>query len=89
MVAEVVLSMMGNRSDRRFPNLICTKALEAVSADQAKARAFPSGPGALSMLPTKAGYMAATDYTHSRQTPFRSGLGPYMVQKIGQATAAV
>ena len=30
MVAEVVLSMMGNRSDRRFPNLFCAWALEAV-----------------------------------------------------------
>jgi len=47
MVVEVVSSMMGDRSDRRFPNLICTKALEAVSADQTKARGFPSGPGAV------------------------------------------
>jgi len=34
MVAEVVLSMMGHRSDRRFPNLCCPwapeGALEAV-----------------------------------------------------------
>ena len=30
MVAEVVLSVMGNRSDRRFPNLSCRWALEAV-----------------------------------------------------------
>jgi hypothetical protein len=30
MVAEVVLSVMGNRSDRRFTNLCCPLALEAV-----------------------------------------------------------
>jgi hypothetical protein len=29
MVAEVVLSVMGNRSDRRFPNLSCAWAFEA------------------------------------------------------------
>jgi len=29
---------------------------------------------------TKAGYIAATDYTNPRQPPLRSGLGPYMVQ---------
>jgi hypothetical protein len=28
---------------------------------------------------TKAGYITATEYTHTRQAPFRSGLGPYMV----------
>jgi hypothetical protein len=33
LVAEVVLSVMGNRSDRRLPNLSCAWALEVVQTD--------------------------------------------------------
>jgi len=33
LVAEVVLSVMGNRSDRRLPNLSCAWALEVVETE--------------------------------------------------------
>ena len=43
MVAEVVLSVMGNRSDRRFPNLSCAWALEAVEVTRRKRADFHQG----------------------------------------------
>jgi hypothetical protein len=46
MVAEVVLSVMGNRSDRRFVNLSNFSGPRGVEPNQDKARRFPSGPGA-------------------------------------------
>lgn len=76
--------MMGNRLDRRLPNLICTKALEAAELIRPRRAHFHQGRGCLSRLSHKAEYMAATDYTQTHKTPFRPGLGPYMVQKIGQ-----
>jgi len=44
MVAEVVLSVMGNRSDRRFPNLCCAWALEAVELTRRRRADFHQGP---------------------------------------------
>ena len=63
MVAEVVLSMMGNRSDRRFPNLSCAWALEAVWLTRRRRANFHQGPERKSKLLTEAEYMAATDST--------------------------
>jgi len=60
MVAEVVLSMMGNRSDRRFPNLSCPLALEAAQLTRRKRANFHQGPEPKSKLLTEAEYMAAT-----------------------------
>ena len=63
MVAEVVLSMMGNRSDRRFPNLCCPLALEAVQLTRRRRADLHQGPERNSKLLTKAEYMAATGFT--------------------------
>ena len=43
MVAEVVLSVMGNRSDRRFPNLSCRWALEAADVTRRRRADFHQG----------------------------------------------
>jgi hypothetical protein len=63
LVAEVVLSVMGNRSDRRLPNLSCACALEI----------FPSGPGASIKLLTEAHIWLQTVSPSTRQTPFARG----------------
>ena len=44
MVAEVVLSVMGNRSDRRFANLSNPRALEAVAPIRTRRADFHQGP---------------------------------------------
>jgi hypothetical protein len=70
------LSMMGNRSDRRFPNLSCPWALEAVWLTRRRRRGFPSVPGAQSQAPyTEAEYMAATgvDLIAASALPLRAG----------------
>jgi hypothetical protein len=86
MVAEVVSSMTGDRSDRRFANLICTKALEAAQLIRRKRAELHQGQERSQNLLTKAEYMTATACTSSRQMAIRPGLGPYKVQKIGQTT---
>ena len=63
MVAEVVLSVMGNRSDRRFPNLSCRWALEAVEVTRKKRAHFHQGPERTTKLHTEAEHMAAPDFT--------------------------
>src|ERR1039458_8240769 len=77
MVAEVVLSVMGNRSDRRFPNLSCAWALEAAEVTRRKRAHFHQGPERTTKLHTEAEYMAATGFTIHPTIVFRSGLGPY------------
>jgi hypothetical protein len=62
MVAEVLLSMMGNRSDRRFPNLCCPLALEAVWLTRRRRADLHRGPERSSKLLTEAEYMAATGF---------------------------
>jgi len=76
MVAEVVSSMMGYQSDRRLPNLLCTKAFEAVQLIRRGRADFHQGQEHLRLLHLKAECMAATDYYPSRQTTIGSGLGP-------------
>src|ERR1700693_4171998 len=44
MGAEVVLSVMGNRSDRRFANLSNSRALEAVEPIRTRRADFHQGP---------------------------------------------
>ena len=61
LVAEVVLSVMGNRSDRRLSNLIEPWALRGRGSDQEKVCGFPSRPG-VSKLLTEAEYMTATGF---------------------------
>jgi hypothetical protein len=77
MVAEVVLSVMGNRSDRRFPNLSCPWALEAVEMTRRRRADFHQGPERTMKLLKQAEYMAATGFTLHQTIAFRSGLGPY------------
>jgi hypothetical protein len=73
MVAEVVLSVMGNRSDRRFLNLSCPWALEAAEVARRKRAHFHQGPERTTKLHTEAEYMAATGFTLIRQTTFARG----------------
>jgi hypothetical protein len=73
MVAEVVLSVMGNRSDRRFPNLSCAWALEAVEVTRRKRADFHQGQERTMMLLKQAEYMAATASPSTRQSPFARG----------------
>ena len=74
MVAELVLSMMGNRSDRRFPNLSCAWALEAAEMTRRRRADFHQGLERRSKLPTEAEYMAATGFTpKSDKRPFARG----------------
>ena len=80
MVAEVVLSVMGNRSDRRFPNLSCPWALEAVELTRRRRADFHQGPERNMKLLKEAEYMAATGFTLHPTIAFRSGLGPYKAQ---------
>ena len=76
MVAEVVLSVMGNRSDRRFPNLSCAWAFEAAEVTRRKRANFHQGQERTMKLPKQAEYMAATGFTLNQAIAFRSGLGP-------------
>ena len=80
MVAEVVLSVMGNRSDRRFPNLSCPWALEAVELTRRRRADFHQGQERTTKLLKQAEYMDATGFTLHPTVAFRSGLGPYMAQ---------
>ena len=80
MVAEVVLSVMGNRSDRRFPNLSCAWALEAVELTRRRRAHFHQGSERTMQLLKQAEYMAATGFTLHQPIAFRSGLGPYKRQ---------
>jgi len=70
MVAEVVLSVMGNRSDRRFPNLSCPWALEAVWLTRRRRADFHQGQERTMKLLKQAEYMAATGFNLIRQTTF-------------------
>ena len=80
MVAEVVLSVMDNRSDRRFPNLSCPWALEAAEVTRRRRADFHQGPERKMKLLKQAEYMAATGFTFHPTIAFRSGLGPYKAQ---------
>ncbi len=80
MVAEVVLSVMGNRSDRRFSNLSCAWALEAAEVTRRKRADFHQGQEHHIKLLKQAEYMAATASPSTKAIVFRSGLGPYMAQ---------
>jgi hypothetical protein len=82
MVAEVVLSVMSNRSDRRFPNLSCPWALEAAEVTRRKRAHFHQGPERTTKLHTEAEYMAATGFTIHPTIVFRSGLGPYKGHEV-------
>src|ERR1035437_6149472 len=82
MVAEVVLSVMGNRSDRRFPNLSCPWALEAAEVTRRRRADFHQGPERKMKLLKQAEYMAATGFTFHPTIAFRSGLGPYKGQVL-------
>src|ERR1039457_6638874 len=89
MVAEVVLSVMGNRSDRRFPNLSCPWALEAVWLTRRRRADFHQGPERKMKLLKQAEYMAATGFTFHPTIAFRSGLGPYKAQGSDLAVICV
>jgi len=80
MVAEVVLSVMGNRSDRRFSNLSCAWALEAAEVTRRKRADFHQGQEHHIKLLKQAEYMAATASPSTKAIVFRSGLGPYKAQ---------
>ncbi len=78
MVAEVVLSVMVNRSDRRIPNLPCAWALEAVELTRRRHADFHQGQERTTKLLKQAEYMAATGFTFHPANCFRLGLSPYM-----------
>ena len=75
MVAEVVWSVMGYRSDRRFPNLSCRWALEAAEMTRRRRADFHQGPERRSKLPTEAEYMAATGFTLNLTNALSLGAG--------------
>ena len=75
MVAEVVLSVMGNRSDRRFPNLPCPWALEAAQLTRRRRADFHQGPERKMKLLKEAEYMAATGFTLIPANGFALGAG--------------
>jgi hypothetical protein len=62
MVAEVVASVMGNRSDRRLANLSNSQALEAGGTDQARRADFHQDPEGQTKLLTEAEYTTATRF---------------------------
>ena len=65
--------MMGNRSDRRFPNLSCPWALEAAEVTRRRRADFHQGPERKMKLLKQAEYMAATASPPTRQSPFARG----------------
>jgi hypothetical protein len=77
MVAEVVLSVMGTRSDRRFLNLSSPWALAAAEVTRRKRVDFHQAPERQIKLPKEAEYMAATGFSSHPTIAFRSGLDPY------------
>jgi len=83
MVAEVVLSVMGNRSDRRFPNLSCRWALEAVWLTRRRRANFHQGQERTMKLLKQAEYMAATGFNLIRQTTFARGWVHIGTMKLG------
>src|ERR1019366_6771281 len=72
----VVLAQEGRqpqRSDRRFPNLSCPWALEAVWLTRRRRADFHQGPERTMKLLKQAEYMAATASPPTRQSPFARG----------------
>ena len=55
--------MMGNRSERRFPNLSCRWALEAAEMTKRRRADFHQGPERQMKLPKEPEYMAAIGFT--------------------------
>src|ERR1019366_4941808 len=72
----VVLAQEGRqpqRSDRRFPNLSCPWALEAVCLTRRRRADFHQGQERTMKLLRQAEYMAATASPPTRQSPFARG----------------
>jgi len=69
MVAEVVSSLMGYRSDRRFANLLCTKALEAAQLIRPRRADFHQGQEHLRKLRFKARLFEAGHVAVLEQNP--------------------
>jgi len=67
--------MTGNRSDRRFPNLSCDLALEAVEVTRRRRADFHQGPEHRSQLPTEAEDIAATGFTLNLTNALSLGAG--------------
>ena len=90
MVAEVVLSVMGNRSDRRFANLSNSRALEAVDPIRTRRADFHQGPEHSNKAPYRG---RIYDCNRLRLTPTNGlALGPgsiYGVRWIGAETGLV
>ncbi len=70
MVAEVVLSVMGNRSDRRLANLSNSRALEAVVPIRTRCADFHQGPERQTKLLTEAEYTTATGFAFTPANGF-------------------
>jgi hypothetical protein len=75
MVAEVVLSVMGNRSDRRLANLSNWWALEAVEPIRTRRADFHQGPEHQTQLLIEAGYTTATGFAFTPTNGFALGAG--------------
>jgi hypothetical protein len=79
------MTLMVNRSDRRFPTLSCPWALEAVEMTRRKRADFHQGPERKMRLHKEAEYMAATGFTLIPANAFRSGRGSYKGQVLSCA----
>ena len=75
LVAEVVLSVMGNRSDRRFANLSNSRALEAVEPIRTRRADFHQGPERRTELLIEAGYTIATGSAFTPANNLARGAG--------------
>jgi hypothetical protein len=67
--------VMGNRSDRRFPNLSCPLALEDAQLTRRRRADFHQGPERKMKLLKEAEYMAATGFTPTPANRFALGAG--------------
>ena len=73
------MTLMANRSDRRFQTLSPSMAREAARLIGNEARGNPSRPG-LHLEPNEqAGYMTATEFQIASAITLARGRGPYML----------
>jgi hypothetical protein len=75
VVAEVVSSVMGNRSGRRLPNLPNALALEAVLRIRRKRADLHHGPEDQTKHLTEAEYTSATGFPLKPSSDFTLGAG--------------
>ena len=72
------MTLMANRSDRRFATLSPAMAREAARLIANEARGNPSRPGLHREPNEQAGYMTATEFQIASAITLARGRGPYM-----------